>query len=63
MSKFEYVTPNKTTVRRLFVDDNMKKDKYEIIAGDEVLTVVSFKEARGYWIGRLSLDEVLKDAQ
>jgi hypothetical protein len=60
---FEYVTPNKTTVRRLFVDDAMKKDRYEIVAGDVVLAVVDFKMARAYWIGRLSLDDILASEQ
>ena len=59
MTRFEYVTPNKTTVRRLFADDDMKKDKYEIIASDVVLAVVDFKTARAYWIGRITLADIL----
>ena len=63
MTRFEYVTPDKTTVRRLFAYDNMEKDRYEIIAGDAILAVVDFKTARAYWMGRLSLAEILDSEQ
>ena len=60
---FEYVTPNQTTVNRTFTHDEMARDLYDILISGEVVATVDFKTARGYWIGRIKLEDIIANAK
>lgn len=59
MTRFEYTIPGESEVKRTFAHDEMAKDLYDILIAGEVVATVDFKTARGYWIGRLKLSDIL----
>ena len=61
MTRFEYSIPGESEVKRTFAHDEMAKDLYDILIAGELVATVDFKTARGYWIGRLTLAEILGD--
>ena len=55
---FEYQA-GETVVRRDFAADVLESDTFSIIVSDELLTVVSYDQARRFWLGKISLDELV----
>ena len=59
--KFEYQIPaGETVVKRLFADDDINKDKFAITQAGDLLIEVSYPDARRFWLGRVSLAELLQ---
>ena len=57
----QYEIPTEATVvKRLFIRDSMVDDNFAIIADDELITVVDYETARGYWLGRVTLGDLLE---
>jgi len=51
---------NEITVKRLFLDDALQKDRFAIIRQGEHLAEISYPLARRFWLGRISLNELLQ---
>lgn len=62
MSRFEYVIPGETTVKRLFTHDEMSHDLFAIEIAGVTVTTVTFATAREYWRGTTTLAAILEDA-
>ena len=61
MTRFEYQLPGETTVKRRFEANKIQDDRFDILAGRRVVATVDYQLARRYWLGELTLDEVLSD--
>ena len=61
---FQYDIPaSNTTVRRRFETERIQDDRFDIIAKRRVVATVDYSLARRFWLGELTLQEVLKNAK
>ena len=63
MSKFEYVLPGETTIKRRFDADDLAHDSFDIYAAGELVATLDYAAARRYWLGRLHLSDILAGQQ
>ena len=56
---FEYVVPGETVVKRLFLTDRLQDDSFAVIVDDDNICEISYDLARQYWIGSLTLQELI----
>ena len=63
MTRVVYILPGESEVTRTFTHDEMARDMYDILIAGEVVATVNFKTARGYWMGRIKLAEILDQQQ
>jgi len=56
---FEYVVPGETVVKRLFLTDRLQDDYFAVVVADENICEVDYDLARQYWIGSITLQELI----
>jgi len=59
MTRFEYVIPGETTVKRLFRHDLMTNDLWAILIDGETVATVNYDQARAYWLGNTTLGAII----
>lgn len=63
MRKFEYTIPGETTVRRTFAHAEIEHDLFDLLVGGELVATIGYQLARRYWLGRISLADLLAHVQ
>ena len=58
MTRFEYVIPGETTVKRLFKHALMTHDLFAILVDGETVATVNFETAQSYWQGKKTLEQI-----
>ena len=61
MTRFEYKIPSAATVSRLFAADDMQDDLFAVEIDGAQVAILNYADARRFWLGHLSIQEILKD--
>ena len=61
MSRFEYKIPAAATVSRLFAADELQDDLFAVTIDGAQVAILNYDDARRFWLGHLSIQEILKD--
>ena len=56
---FEYVIPGETVVKRCFAHELLERDLFSVIVAGEIVATVSYDLARQYWVGKITLQELI----